>query len=603
MTDQEIGMLEQICYLDHKIVNLATGKHYSEESWHAMIQSAAGRKISIGDFFREIGLTDEAIAALRRQDNGDFTSTAEWAATLQYMKDSSLSELTFDGCMSSPDPKNPNTTLAYVFTDQNNEAIVAFKGTSGGREWKDNVEGLGVSDTECQQEALDYIESLPYDHITVTGHSKGGNKAMYVAITSDKVDRCVSFDGQGFSQEFIDKYWAEIQERGGKISNYSLDSDFVHCLLFPVPNSSQIYCNGYGVSKTGEQHALNSIFKAEYTYETRLDENGNPMLDKHGNPIMRDKYVTLVLDDGGLPVIEDVQVEAPGIVMLHEFTAFIMNNADVQDQKIIIEYVSGLAEMAFDDSVSVEDLMNAALSDPDAMATVIAYLVKYMDAYDLDADDIDLLLQTLGLGELNDFVDLSGTEIKAWIIKLYEFPEGTHLNLANILNMLKDQLTDNNNDFFVKKLLSFLKKRFAKDLDLDVEDFWNKVNTKVKKINTSGGKDNVKGRSGTVRDYSVFVCSSIETSVCKVRAIAGNSVESWTGFSSEKWYSELFIDLAVKGIRAFYSKLSEMNEKSNQRINQVFESFAQIDSDFEKKLNTQNQIIFFLTNSINDMTL
>lgn len=37
-----------------------------------------------------------------------------------------------------------------------------------------------------------------YDSITVTGHSKGGNKAQYVTVLSDKVDRCISMDGQGF---------------------------------------------------------------------------------------------------------------------------------------------------------------------------------------------------------------------------------------------------------------------------------------------------------------------------------------------------------------------------------------------------------------------
>ena len=58
----------------------------------------------------------------------------------------------------------------------------------------------------------DYIENLPYDSITVAGHSKGGNKAQYVTVLSDKVDRCISMDGQGFSQEFIDKYYAEIQK-------------------------------------------------------------------------------------------------------------------------------------------------------------------------------------------------------------------------------------------------------------------------------------------------------------------------------------------------------------------------------------------------------
>ncbi|HHT97502.1 MAG TPA: DUF2974 domain-containing protein [Clostridiales bacterium] len=86
--------------------------------------------------------------------------------------------------------------LALTFHEKGNntDAIVAFKGTSGGLEWLDNVEGFNLSDTRAQKEALDFIEGLKFSNVTVTGHSKGGNKAMYVATLSDKVTRCLSYD-------------------------------------------------------------------------------------------------------------------------------------------------------------------------------------------------------------------------------------------------------------------------------------------------------------------------------------------------------------------------------------------------------------------------
>lgn len=51
--------------------------------------------------------------------------------------------------------------------DDPEHAVVVFRGTSGKDEWIDNAIGLGVSDTERQKAALDYIENLPYDSITV----------------------------------------------------------------------------------------------------------------------------------------------------------------------------------------------------------------------------------------------------------------------------------------------------------------------------------------------------------------------------------------------------------------------------------------------------
>ncbi|RRJ66920.1 DUF2974 domain-containing protein [Paenibacillus oralis] len=114
------------------------------------------------------------------------------------------------------------------------EATVVFRGTSGDLEWHDNGTGGYLTDTEMQQRALAYIEKLPYSNITVTGHSKGGNKAQYVGILSDKVDRVVSLDGQGFSKEFVEKYKDLIEANSHKITSVSAENDYVNCLLIPV---------------------------------------------------------------------------------------------------------------------------------------------------------------------------------------------------------------------------------------------------------------------------------------------------------------------------------------------------------------------------------
>lgn len=98
-------------------------------------------------------------------------------------------------------------------------------------EWHDNGEGGYLSDTEQQRSALAYIEKLPYNNITVAGHSKGGNKAQYVAILSDKVKRGFSFNGQGFSPEFIGKYRKEIINNCHKLLSLAAENDFVYPLL------------------------------------------------------------------------------------------------------------------------------------------------------------------------------------------------------------------------------------------------------------------------------------------------------------------------------------------------------------------------------------
>ncbi len=124
-------------------------------------------------------------------------------------------------------------------------AVVAFQGTTGDPEWTDNGDGghIGVTDTPDQMAALEWFESLiapggvceGYDNITTTGHSKGGNLAMYVAITADQyVDSAFNVDGQGFNAAALLKYRLEIARQGGNLRTYASAADFVNMLFTPV---------------------------------------------------------------------------------------------------------------------------------------------------------------------------------------------------------------------------------------------------------------------------------------------------------------------------------------------------------------------------------
>lgn len=103
-----------------------------------------------------------------------------------------------------------------------------------------------------------------------------------MTVLSDKVDRCISMDGQGFSQEFIDKYYAEIQKKGHCIKNYYLEGDFVSILMFPVPGSDQICIDGDDSVIGAENHAASSFYQfwqdEEGRWHIRCDADGNTAL-------------------------------------------------------------------------------------------------------------------------------------------------------------------------------------------------------------------------------------------------------------------------------------------------------------------------------------
>ncbi|MBQ8741636.1 MAG: DUF2974 domain-containing protein [Clostridia bacterium] len=165
---------------------------------------------------------------------------------------------------------------ACSFTNQHGETFVAFRGTGKG-EWIDNGEGLsGVPEentyktyeksgivlsrktlkhdyaTDQQVEALNWFYSIAAKNgwtkdnkITLSGHSKGGNKAQFVAIHSDLVDSCYSFDGQGFSTEALEsfktQYGEKFEVRTQNIYSFSTDNDYVNVLGARLMPQNNIY--------------------------------------------------------------------------------------------------------------------------------------------------------------------------------------------------------------------------------------------------------------------------------------------------------------------------------------------------------------------------
>lgn len=185
---------------------------------------------------------------------------------------------------------------ACSFEKPNGSISVAFKGTGDG-EWIDNGEGLSgipeeniyitynadgtVSDkkiipkdfaTDQQVEALNWFHKIVAENgwshkniITLSGHSKGGNKAQFITMHSDLVTSCFSFNGQGFSPETLGslerQYEGQYEERRWRIHSFASEQDYVHVLGEALVPEEQMY---YFKSWAGI-HPIDAI----------LDEAGN----------------------------------------------------------------------------------------------------------------------------------------------------------------------------------------------------------------------------------------------------------------------------------------------------------------------------------------
>ena len=203
----------------------------------------------------------------------------------------------------SGDSKYSNWVIKKVDDDNSNSgfygclietspdsAIVGFRGSENmadpeqlQRDWLNADVGLVNSTSTEQQSVAEGFMSdinndpeLHYSNYATTGHSLGGNLAEDATITApdgmkDKITQCVSFDGPGFSNEYIAANADKIAQSSGKITHYQWS--FVGALLNQVPGEN------YQSIKTKDEvygkYDIASLTQKHDTSFVVFDENGN----------------------------------------------------------------------------------------------------------------------------------------------------------------------------------------------------------------------------------------------------------------------------------------------------------------------------------------
>lgn len=220
---------------------------------------------------------------------------------------------------------------AACVVDSNGNATVSIRGTGGTYEaWSDNLEGAYGVGTEIQKHFVeDFMADVAknYDNITITGHSKGGNLAQYATIMmGDEIDRCVSFDGQGFNEEFCSTYADEIAVARDKITSICGDKDYVNILLESVAGETV-----YLETAEGENyHSAHALWEA----------NEGQLVDgKYCNTVDQNPWFT------ALDAVADVLVKE-------------INDMPDSAEVPLVNLLGSIVGIAFDKSMSLENLEN-----------------------------------------------------------------------------------------------------------------------------------------------------------------------------------------------------------------------------------------------------
>lgn len=129
-----------------------------------------------------------------------------------------------------------------------NRGSESYNGQQTALDWGVSDVGIAGSVLTAQQAASErYLKELwekygdQYDSFSLTGHSLGGNLAEHQTITAppgmlEKINHTISFDGPGFSDEYIKLHWNEIMAIGASGIMIHYQWSWVSSLLLPLPN-------------------------------------------------------------------------------------------------------------------------------------------------------------------------------------------------------------------------------------------------------------------------------------------------------------------------------------------------------------------------------
>ncbi|SCW70875.1 Protein of unknown function [Paenibacillus tianmuensis] len=135
--------------------------------------------------------------------------------------------------------------VAYTFEPEPGQAVFAFRGSEDitkkefRNDWKNNTSTSYEEESVQQHKARLYMESQAklYNNITITGHSLGGNLALYATLTApgetqEKIANCSTFNAPGFNKEFTVTYQHSIRHMREKIQEFQNRYDAVSSLFY-----------------------------------------------------------------------------------------------------------------------------------------------------------------------------------------------------------------------------------------------------------------------------------------------------------------------------------------------------------------------------------
>ena len=335
MTNTQLMLLDNLIYLNRTVNAVSNNSNITVASVVTSLLNMAENDME--SFTAEV--TDSQFYYCDNKVNG--MNAEQWKSVLEAIKsDEKLMNLTITHVVDNNDYTGENDAgysgfRAACFTDGDDTAVI-FRGTVGSFQWDDNANGGYENLTYSQEQAREYLCNLKYSDVSdtniyVSGHSKGGNMAQYAAVyaineTGLTIEKCLSFDGQGFSSEFFQK----ITELGylnettiSKMYKISSEFDIVNSLFTSLTPEENTY---YVESSNGLGNPL------DYLLVGHIGTNVLSFTETYGDD--GEKQVSAELNNYTVP--------RPIHYFMEDFMNFIIGNVTPKGQELIYEGFMGV---------------------------------------------------------------------------------------------------------------------------------------------------------------------------------------------------------------------------------------------------------------------
>ena len=152
------------------------------------------------------------------------------------------------------DPENAIQFSATTFIFPNGDACVSFRGTDSTiTGWRENFDMLYNDTVPAQILSVKYLNKVAgkiRGKITVVGHSKGGNLAIYAGVmcsekAKEKIVEIQGFDSPGFNEQFVSSQ--KYTETESKIVKFVPEESMIGMLLNDTDTYRIVKSEGEGI--------------------------------------------------------------------------------------------------------------------------------------------------------------------------------------------------------------------------------------------------------------------------------------------------------------------------------------------------------------------